>query len=283
MAATAAACDAVTLSSWLRRLGAGRPRLRVLCIAVAVMCAVGCGRIGASRPPVPPPPHPAVQGPAVADIKRAGVLRVASDLSYPPLAFRERGAPAGFEVDLAGLLAGALGVRLDIVDQPRTVMRPGFRDVDLLISGWTAAGTPPGLASAPYYAMRQGVLWREGQGPAAGGSLRGVRVAVQARSQGQAAAEHSGAVPAFVGYTTVGVLDAVTRGAVQAAVADLPLITEYARTHAHLRVSTVSWPAASLVIVVRDNAPDLLEFTSAAIHELERQHGLDQLRQRWRM
>lgn len=254
----------------------------MLWIGVVALCAVGCGRVGAGRPPVPPPPHPAVQGPAVAEIKRAGVLRVASDLSYPPLAFRERGAPAGFEIDLAGLLAGALGVRLDIIDEPRTVMRPGFHDVDLLISGWTAEGAP-GLTSAPYYAMRQGVLWREGQGPPAGSSLRGVRVAVQARSRGQAAAEQSGAVPAFVGYTMVGVLEAVTRGAAQAAVADLPVITEYARTHSHLRVSTVSWPAASLVIVVRDNAPDLLEFTSAAIHELERQHGLDQLRQRWRL
>ncbi len=210
------------------------------------------------------------------------MLRIASDLSYPPLSFRERGVPAGFEIELGGLLAAALGVRLDVIDSPRAVMRPGFRDTDLLISGWTAEGAP-GLASAPYYTMRQGMLWREGQGPAPDGSLRGVRVAVQARSPGQAAAEQSGAIPAFVAYATADVLAAVTRGAAQAAVGDLPVVAEYARTHPHLRVSTPSWPGSPLVVVVRADAPDLLTFTSAAIHELERQHGLDQLRQRWRL
>lgn len=217
----------------------------------------------------------------MAAIRRAGVLRVASDLSYPPLAFRERGLPTGFEVELAGLLAASLGVRLEIIDTPRAVMRPGFRDVDLLISGWTAEGAP-GLPSVSYYAMRQGILWREGQGAASDGSLRGVRVAVQVRSPGQAAAEQSGAIPAFVAYAPVDVFGAVTRGAAQAAVGDLPVVTEYARTH-HLRVSAASWPAASLVAVVRADAPDLLTFTSAAIRELERQHGLEQLRQRWRL
>jgi ABC-type amino acid transport substrate-binding protein len=245
-------------------------------------CTVACSPFGVSRPPVPPPPHPPVQGPAVAAVRRAGVLRVASDLSYPPLAFRERGLPAGFEVELAGLLAAALGVRLEIVDMPRASMRPGFRDVDLLISGWTAEGAP-GLASVSYYAMRQGILWREGQTAPSDGSLRGVRVAVQVRSPGQAAAEQSGAISAFVAYAPVDVFGAVTRGAAQAAVGDLPVVTEYARTHPHLRVSAASWPAASLVVVVRADAPDLLTFTSAAIRELERQHGLDQLRQRWRL
>lgn len=218
----------------------------------------------------------------MAAIRRAGVLRIASDLSYPPLAFRERGAPAGFEIDLAGLLAAALGVRLEIIDMPRAAMRPGFRDADLLVSAWTADGAP-GLVSAPYYAMRQGVLWREGQAPPADGSLRGVRVAVQARSPAQAAAEQSGAIPVFVAYATADVLGAVARGAAQGAVADLPVVTEYARTHPRLRASPFSWPAAPLVVVVRADAPDLRTFTSEAIGELERRHGLDQLRQRWRL
>jgi len=218
----------------------------------------------------------------VAAIRRAGVVRIASDLSYPPLAFRERGAPAGFEIELAGLLAAAMGVRLDVIDTPRAAMRPGFRDVDLLIAGWTAEGAP-GLASAPYYVMRQGMLWREGHGLASDGSLRGVRVAVQARSPGQTAAEQSGAIPVFVAYATADVLGAVTSGAAQVAVADLPMVAEYARTHPRLRVSEVAWPASPLVVVVRADAPDLLTFISAAIHELERQHGLDQLRRRWRL
>jgi ABC-type amino acid transport substrate-binding protein len=218
----------------------------------------------------------------VATIKRAGVLRVASDLSYPPLAFRESGVPGGFEIDLAGLLAAALGVRLEVIDTPRAAMRPGFADADLLISEWTAGGAP-GPVSTSYYVIRQAILWREGQAPAADGSLRNVRVAVQARSRGQAMAEQVGAIAAVVSYQPAEALGAVSRGDAQAAVADLPLVAAYARAHRRLRVTMGPWAGVPLVVVVRASAPDLLVFTSAAIQELEQRGGLAQLRQRWHL
>jgi len=37
------------------------------------------------------------------------------------------------------------------------------------------------------------------------------------------------------------------------------------------------------VVVVRQDAPDLLAFTSAAIRELEQTGGLARLRQRWHL
>jgi len=223
-----------------------------------------------------------VQGPVVAAIRRAGTLRVASDLSYPPLAFRAGTSPGGFEIDLAGLLAAALGVRLDVVDTPRAVMRPGFADADLLISQFTDAEAP-GLPSPPYYVMRQAILWREGEKPVPDGSLPSVRLAVQARSRGQVVAEQLGVAPAVVAYQPIEALRAVSRGQAQAAVADLPLVVEYARTHRGLSVSTGRWAESPLVVVVRADAPDLLAFTSAAIRELEQTGGLTRLRQRWHL
>jgi polar amino acid transport system substrate-binding protein len=254
----------------------------VVLAGLAVFFLAACGAVRSGRPPLPAAPHPAVQGPVVATIKRAGVLRVASDLSYPPLAFREGGVPSGYEIDLAAVLASALGVRLEVIDTPRAAMRPGFADADLLISGWTAEGAP-GPVSAPYYVMRQAILWREGQSPAADGSLRNLRVAVQPRSRGHGVAEQLDAGPLVVAYQPVGALVAVSRGDAQAAVADLPLVAEYARTHRHLRVSTGPWTGAPLVVVVRGDAPDLLAFTSAAIQELQQRGGLAQLRQRWHL
>jgi len=256
------------------------PRLTLAGVAVFLLAACSSG--GAGRPPLPPAPHPTTQGPVVAGIKRAGVLRVASDLSYPPLAFRDQGAPQGFEIDLARLLAAALGVRLEVTDTPRTAARVGIADADLLISGWEAAGAP-GPASTPYYVMRQAILWGEKQTPTPDGSLRNARVAVQARSRGQALAERLGATPAVVEYQPLEALTAVARGTVQAAVADLPLVAEYARTHPRLRMSTGAWGDVPLVVVVRPNAPDLLAFTSAAIQELEQRGGLAQLRRRWQL
>lgn len=185
-------------------------------------------------------------------------------------------------MDLAGLLAAALGVRLEAIDTPRAAMRPGFADADLLISEWTVDGAP-GRVSTPYFVLRQAILWREKQTPAPSGSLRNVRVAVQARSPGQALAEQLGASLAVVAYQPGEALGAVARGDVQAAVADLPLVAEYARTHPHLTMSTGAWAEVPLVVVVRPDAPDLLAFTSAAIRELEQRGGLAQLRRRWHL
>ncbi|HET8998347.1 MAG TPA: transporter substrate-binding domain-containing protein [bacterium] len=255
---------------------------RVALAGMAVFLIAACSSGGAGRPPLPPAPHPSAQGPVVAAIKRAGVLRVASDLTYPPLAFRDQGAPQGFEMDLAGLLAAALGVRLEVIDTPRAAARAGDVDADLLISEWEAEGAP-GPASTPYYVMRQAILWREKQTPAPDGSLRNVRVAVQARSRGQAVAERLGATLAVVEYQPLEALGAVARGTVQAAVVDLPLVAAYARTHPRLRMSTGSWVDMPLVVVVRPRAPDLLAFTSAVIQELDQRGGLAQLRRRWQL
>ncbi len=61
---------------------------------------------------------------------------MASDLSYPPMEFLDAGTPRGFEMDLAALLAGALGVRLQVADTPLAVMRAGFPPgADLLLMG----------------------------------------------------------------------------------------------------------------------------------------------------
>ncbi len=255
---------------------------RVALAGVAVFLMAACSSGGAGRPPLPPAPHPTAEGPVVSGIKRAGVLRVASDLSYPPLAFLDRGAAQGFEIDLASLLAAALGVRLEVIDTPRAAARVSFADADLLISEWDAEGAP-GPASTPYYIMRQAILWREKETPTSDGSLRNARVAVQARSRGQAVAERLGATPAVVEYLPLEALGAVARGTVQAAVVDLPLVAEYARTHPRLRMSTGSWGDVPLVVVVRPNAADLLAFTSAVIQELDRRGGLAQLRRRWQL
>ena len=250
--------------------------------ASAVLLVVACNPLGAGRPSLPAPPHPVVQGPVVAAIRRTGVLRVASDLSYPPLAYHDGTSPGGFEIDLAGLLAKALGARLDVVDTPRAAMRPGVAGADLFISQLTR-GDAPGLSSPPYYVMRQAILWREGESPVPDRALRGLRLAVQARSRGQTVAEQLGVAPAVVTYEPSEALGAVSRGQAQAAIADLPLVVEYARTHRRLVVSSGRWVEVPLVVVVRQDAPDLLAFTSAAIRELEQTGGLARLRQRWHL
>lgn len=249
---------------------------------LACLGVAACQVPAALRPPLPPPPHPAIAGPVIRAIKRAGVLRVASDLSYPPLAFREGTVPRGFEIDLAGLLAAALGVRLEVRDTPAALLRQGFPGTEMMI-GALRAGQVPGLASAPYYTMTQGILWSGRVGPPGDRPLRNVHVAVQVRSSGEAVAEQMRAGPLLLAYQPAEAFAAVSRGEAQAAVGDLPLVAEFARTHRNLKATTGSWAEAPLVVGVRADAPDLLAFTSAAIRELTQSGGLAQLRRRWHL
>ncbi len=249
-----------------------------LAAAALVACAAGTARI-----PLPPAPHPALSGPAIAQIRRAGVLRVASDLSYPPMEFRENGVPRGFEVDLAGLLAGALGVRLKIVDVPGVAAGGEFpAGADVLLSGIPAAAAEAvGRPSVPYYVSSQGILWRDGAPARTPQDLRGLRVAAAAGSPGEALAAEAGALVET--YLPEEAMGEVAAGRVQAAVGDRPLLLWYAQTHPHLHVSAGAWQETPLVAVTRQEASDLGAFVDAALGELRANGGLDQLRRRWHL
>lgn len=234
-------------------------------------------------PPLPPAPHPAMSGPAIAQIRRAGVLRVASDLSYPPMEFRENGAARGFEMDLAALVADALGVRLEIVDIPFAVMRAEFPSgADMLLSGIPAERAAAiGRASEPYYVSSLAILWPDGAPVRTPQDLRGLRVAVVAGSSGAAFAARAGALTAT--YLPEQAAGEVSAGRAQAAVGDRSVLLWYAQTHPHLHVSEGAWEETPFVAVMQWDAFDLVAFFTVALRELRTNGGLDQLRRRWRL
>ncbi|WP_354643684.1 ABC transporter substrate-binding protein [Kitasatospora camelliae] len=69
-------------------------------------------------------------------IRNAGVLRIASDLDYPPVDFRIEGAPAGLDPDLAAAMGKYLGLRTEFVHMPFDQVIPAVLDrkVDLAMS-----------------------------------------------------------------------------------------------------------------------------------------------------
>ncbi|WP_371502268.1 ABC transporter substrate-binding protein [Kitasatospora sp. NBC_00374] len=70
-------------------------------------------------------------------IKKAGVLRVASDLNYAPVDFRGGdGRPAGLDPELAAALGTYLGLRVEFVDMPFEKVIPAVqaKEVDLAMS-----------------------------------------------------------------------------------------------------------------------------------------------------
>jgi polar amino acid transport system substrate-binding protein len=85
-----------------------RRTVTALLLGALLVSSTGCvGGIGANAltPKVSPP-----------DIAKAGVLRAAVDLSYPPFAGSVKGQQVGLDIDVASAIAEQLGLKLEIVD-----------------------------------------------------------------------------------------------------------------------------------------------------------------------
>ncbi|HSO19834.1 MAG TPA: transporter substrate-binding domain-containing protein [Desulfosarcina sp.] len=86
-----------------------------------------------------------LQGPVKASsnldrIARSGVLRVGTAADMPPLNMLDKsGTPMGLDVDLATIIAGAMGVELNLVIKPFAQLLPALEagEVDMVISGMT--------------------------------------------------------------------------------------------------------------------------------------------------
>ncbi len=77
-------------------------------------------------------------------VKKAGVLKVGSDITYPPFEVMEAGKPAGFDVEMAYTLADELGMAIEFAPVPRDrlaeVVNAGLCDVIWLASGGGSLG-----------------------------------------------------------------------------------------------------------------------------------------------
>jgi polar amino acid transport system substrate-binding protein len=264
------------------------PRARRLTAALASLAAVAaaaaCAPHTAEQGPAPLPaaPHPAAEGPSVAAVRRAGRLRVAADLSVPPMAFRDPSGPRGFDVDLVGLVAQALGVRAEITDTPAAAWRDSFPPDADLAAGALPDGMVPGIASVPYAEAVPTIVWSgksRGDGLTA---LRGRRVAAAAGSAGERLARAAGATVAAT-YLPEQSLALAAAGTVDAAIADGPEALGFVTGHAGMHASPAGGAAVPLVLVARPDAPDLAVYVSAVIRELRSGGGLAQLRRRWHL
>lgn len=77
-------------------------------------------------------------GPVLDRVYDSGILRVAMTVDQPPFSMRNRAkAIVGFDVELAQALAGAMQVKLEIVEMPFDELLPAVADdkVDAAISG----------------------------------------------------------------------------------------------------------------------------------------------------
>lgn len=111
-------------------------------------------------------PRPTLAGPVLERVAQSGVLRVGAALDNPPLTFLSRaGQPEGYEVDLAKMVAGGLGVKLSMISMPFDQLLPALAEgkVDLVISAVTMSPdrNRQVMMVGPYLLTGQSILTSE--------------------------------------------------------------------------------------------------------------------------
>ena len=108
--------------------------MRFLSLAlVALLVLGGCGQNSGTSDSL-------WKSSALKAAKERGVLRIAIEPTFPPFESIENGEIVGFDVDLANIIAGYLGVKLEFKRVKFESIIPTLiaGDVDLIISGMTA-------------------------------------------------------------------------------------------------------------------------------------------------
>jgi polar amino acid transport system substrate-binding protein len=185
-------------------------------------------------------------------VRRAGVLRWGGDQQGgEPYAYEDPARPGhliGFEAELAGALARALGVRAVFVQNDWSTLVPSLErgTFDVVLNGLevTPARAARVAFTRPYYVFAERLVARAGDGDAGDNagirvaelaSLRGVRVGTLASSQAWDLLREAGAVAVPYEGVDEPFVD-LAHGRTDAVLMDDIIVDRYAPRHAGLRV-----------------------------------------------
>jgi len=178
----------------------------------------------------------------VAQIKSRGQINVASCLSFKPFGFYDSsGKPAGYDVDLAALLAKSLGVKANVVNVTSDNRIPYLQTgkVDAVFCNFTITGQRAQAVdfTIPYVVSGEGILVRKDAHIKSASDLNGKTVAVTKGSTNaqavQTAAPHA-TVQAYNDDTSA--MQAVKSGQADAFIEDLNFLTYQASQNTSLEL-----------------------------------------------
>lgn len=224
-------------------------------------------------------------------VKKAGILRVGSDITYPPFEVMQAGKPSGFDVDMAQEIAKALGVKLEYVntawDGIFSALKAG--KFDMLLSGISITEERMKsydlVFSEPYFLSGQGVGVRVGDTRIKkAADLKGRVVGVQINTTGQAAAEKTEGIKEIKKYEQLPEAYADLKAKrLDAVVADYPVIVANAKEDGKfvpVKGLQLGEPE-KLGIPVRKEDADLITVVNKTIADLKKSGKYDQMRKKW--
>lgn len=234
----------------------------------------------------------AADSPVLSKIAKSGTLKVGMSAGQPPFNFESRdGKTMGMDVDLAGLLARALNVQLEIVEMPFGKLLSSLEDgkVDLVMSGMTAT-LPRNMRAAfvaPYHITGKSILARSERIAELGTEELGQSDLKIAALAGSTSEDFVKAVAPNAALTTTrdynGAIDLLLANKVDLFVADASIIM----------LSMLRWPDAGLVaadepltiepigIAVPASDPLLLNLVQNYMRAMEASGVLDRLHKKW--
>lgn len=213
-------------------------------------------------------------------IKTRGVLRVGIDPTYPPFDTLSSGKVAGYDADLAGAVAGDLGVRVEFVPLALDTMYDSLAagKVDMLASAlpFIYERQKDVRYSLPYYQAGQVLVARAGDNSITGtASLAGRQVGVELGSNADTEARRLARSTVKTlrvrseYHSAEEALAALVSGDIEASITDNLSAQVYAREHPG-EISVLSPPVTDdpSVLAMPAGARALAEKTNAAIERL---------------
>ncbi|MBM3287295.1 MAG: basic amino acid ABC transporter substrate-binding protein [Candidatus Eisenbacteria bacterium] len=240
-------------------------------LTLVLLSAAGCGQPG---------------GDSLARAKRAGLLKVGTDATYPPFETVDAsGQVAGFDADLLREIGKGLGFRVEFLVVPfdgiLAALKSGKYDAVISALTITDERARQVLFSEPYYEAGQSICVRSDSPSYRLGDLVGRRIGVQLGTTGERLAQGVDHAE-VVSFDAIGAAFLDLRiGRLDAVISDTPTAALFARAHPEVRLVGGPITRESYGIAFRLDDKALKNAVDEQLREMGRSGKLLELRSRW--
>jgi polar amino acid transport system substrate-binding protein len=227
---------------------------------------------------------------AIERIKKAGVIKVGSDVAYAPFEFMEGDKPVGFDIDIANEIAKALGVKLQVVNTSfdGIIAALKAKKFDMIISAMTITEERKKEISfsIPYYDSGQIIVVRsDNKDIKSEKDLKGKIVGVQLGTTGEISAKKlkdQVGIKEIRSYETIpeAFMD-LELGRLDAVINDLPVSLYYSKNNPKLKCVGKPFTKEQYGIAVRKEDTDLLKKINEILVNIKKSGKYKEIYKKW--
>lgn len=222
----------------------------------------------------------------MSDVKKRGVIIVATDDTYPPLEYNENGRIVGYDIDLMTEIASRLGVKAQFVSTKWDGLLAGLsaRQYDAVISSMNI--TPEREKEAlfvEYQRWSQVIVMSPSAKPATSlKELEGKRIAVQVATTSEEMARtiKGATITSFESFDTT--FMELKSGRCDAIIIDEPVAMYYQeKDPSSFKITGLADEKAPVGIALRKDAVKLREAIATALDDMRKDGTADQIYAKW--